>query len=108
MTTTHMLDTYHHTIRQLSDRIVLAQKPIRVLDAIKWDSSIQDSFFQSKFKELPPVTHEYYEKNPLPFDPSLKMEELYSIELDVRRNLGQFSAVGGIMQRMCREYRELV
>ena len=30
-------DDYQQTIRSLSDRIVEAQTPIRVLDAIKWD-----------------------------------------------------------------------
>ena len=108
MTDIKKLDKYQQTIRDLSDRIVTAQKPIRVLDAIKWDNSIQDSFFESKFKKLPAIDRAYYEKNPLPFDPVLKKEELYTIELDIRRQLGQFSAVGAIMQRMCREYRELV
>ena len=31
------MDDYQQTIRTLSDRIVLAQTPIRVLDAVKWD-----------------------------------------------------------------------
>lgn len=96
-------------IHALSERIVKAQQPIRILDALKWGTEVRDAFFNSGFKELPPVTPEYYLKNnPLPYDPELKKEELYQIERDIRSQLGQFSGVGKIMARMCREYREVV
>ena len=107
-TTKKQLSKYHQIIRELSDRIVLAQRPIRLLDAIKWDPSVKESFFKHKFKKLPPVTATYYHRYPLPYDPEAKNEEFYEIESDIRRHLGQFSAIGHIMQRMCREYRELV
>lgn len=102
------LTPYQQTIRDLSERLVQAQRPIRVLDAIKWDNDVKRDFFKSKFRKLPPVDADYYHKLPLSFDPQSKKEELYAIERDVRRLLGQFSAIGGILQRMCREYRELV
>lgn len=111
MTTKHKqkpLTPYQQTVHELSERLVNAQRPIRVLDAIKWGPEVQEGFFSNKCKELPAVYGNYYEKYPLPFDPTAKKEELYSIERDVRRLLGQFSAIGGILQRMCREYRELV
>jgi len=103
------LNTYQKTIRKLSRRLVKAQKPIRILDAIKWGPRIQEEFFKSKFKKLPHLTPDYYaQNNPLPFDPATKNEEFYDIERDIRKSLGQFSPVGTIMQRMCREYREVV
>jgi uncharacterized protein (TIGR02421 family) len=102
------LTAYQKTIKQLSDRLVKAQQPIRLLDAIKWDSEVQASFFKHKFKKLPPVTEEYYQKNPLPFDPVACNETFYDLERDIRRLLGQFNPIGNIMTRMCREYRELV
>ena len=37
-------EQYQLVIRSLSDRIVEAQAPIRVLDAIKWDDGIRDTF----------------------------------------------------------------
>ena len=40
-----MTDTYRDTIKQLSDRIVEAQRPIKVLNAINWDDSIKEKFF---------------------------------------------------------------
>lgn len=102
------LNHYQQIIRILSDRIVEAQKPIRILNAIKWPAEIQARFFEKKCKELPMVDVSVYEKNPLNFDPEHKTEELYGIERDIRRQLGQYSGVANIMLRMCREYREVV
>lgn len=102
------LTPYERIIRELSDRIVTAQKPIRILNALKWDHHVSDYFFSHKFKKLPPVDAAYYEKNSLNFDPVQKTAEFYAIELDIRRKLGQFSGIGGIMRRMCREYREVI
>lgn len=102
------LTPYEQTIRELSDRIVEAQKPIRILNSLKWDNHIREFFFEHKFKKLPPVDEAYYKKNSLNFDPEKKTAEFYAIELDIRRKLGQFSGIGGIMRRMCREYREVI
>jgi uncharacterized protein (TIGR02421 family) len=102
------LTPYQETIHKLSESIVAAQKPIRILDAIKWDNEIKRVFFKNKFKKLPAVDEDYYRKHPLTYDPHLKMEEFYDIEREIRRQLGQFSGVGQIMQRMCHEYREVV
>jgi len=100
-----MLTEYHQVIRELSERIVLAQKPIRILDALKWDHSIQANFFRNKCKKLPEIDSDYYQqKNPLQFDPMKKIEEFREIERSIRRTLGQYSGVGSIMQRMCHEY----
>lgn len=102
------IDKYKHVIRDLSERLVAIQRPIRILDALKWNGNIQEAFFKSDFKEMPQVTAEYYESNPLRFDPIAKMEEFSQLERDTRRELGQFNEVGMIMQRMCREYSLVV
>jgi len=104
-----MLTEYQQVIHELSERIVAAQKPIRILDASKWDSEVQVQFFKDKFKKLPQIDDEYYQrKNPLQFDPVKKIEEFYDIERSIRRTLGQYSGVGSIMQRMCHEYSRVV
>jgi uncharacterized protein (TIGR02421 family) len=95
-------------VRALSDRLVEAQRPIRILDAIKWDEDIERAFFEQGCRELPPVTRDYYLKRALPFDPEAKLHDLHLIERDVRRQLGEFNAPGQIMTRMCQEYREVV
>lgn len=102
-------DEYQKVIYELSESIVAAQRPIRILDAIKWNGEIQQKFFKNKFKRLPHVTTQYYEeKNPLSFNPQEKIAEFHEIERNIRRKLGQYSGVGSIMQRMCREYSKVV
>jgi uncharacterized protein (TIGR02421 family) len=95
-------------VRALSDRLVEAQRPIRILDAIKWDDEIERAFFATGCRELPPVCRDYYFSRPLPFDPEQKQHELHGIERDIRRQLGEFNAPGQIMSRMCQEYRDVV
>jgi uncharacterized protein (TIGR02421 family) len=102
------LNPYQQTLRSLSERIVEAQKPIRILNSLKWPADIQSQFFEKNCKELPPVTAATYHKNPLQFEPNEKREEFYAIERDIRRQLGQFSGVANVMLRICREYREVV
>ena len=92
-------------IYELSERIVAAQKPIQILDAIKWTPEIKERFFKSNCKELPVVDETYYHNLPLRFDLDQKTQEFHEIERDINRKLGQFSGIGSIMLRTCREYR---
>ena len=102
-------DTYRETIRCLSDRLVKAQQPIRILDAIKWNDGVQKAFFESGCRQLPQIDTEYYrEQNKLGFDPEEKRREFEAIERDAMRQLGRFNALGGILCRMCREYITVV
>ncbi len=104
-----MTTEYQDTIRELSESIVKAQKPIRILDALKWNPEIKNFFFENRFKKLPPVNAAFYLQNtPLGFDPAKKLEEFRDIERNIRRLLGQYSGVGSIMQRMCHEYCRVV
>lgn len=96
------------TIRELSERLVAAQKPIRILNAISWDDSIRDAFFAGGCKQLPQVDRGYYEARPLEFDAKEKQRELFDLDLAIRQKLGDYSPVGGIMRRMCREYETVV
>ncbi len=103
------LGEYEQVIHELSERIVAAQKPIRILDALKWDSSVEEYFYKHKCKKLPVIDSEYYQqKNPLSFDPVKKIQEFRDIDRSIRRKLGQYSGVGSIMQRMCYEYSRVV
>ncbi|UFH48521.1 flavohemoglobin expression-modulating QEGLA motif protein [Pseudomonas sp. KNUC1026] len=102
------MDEYQQTVRSLSDRIVAAQAPIRVLDAVKWDDKVKHAFLAAKGKALPEVDRAYYQARPLGFDATAVKQEFQSIERDVTRHLGQFNPVGQIMRRMCKEYRMVV
>lgn len=108
MTAPGITDEYRQILRSLSDRIVAAQKPIRILDQVKWDSSIQEEFFRHGARQLPAVDRGYYQARPLGFDAASKRQEFHQIELDIRGKLGPDNPLGAIMQRMCREYVQVV
>lgn len=91
-------------VAELSQRIVEAQRQIRILDSVKWDDSIRDDFFKNKAKKLPIVDKEYYDNKPLPFNATEKQEEFRAILRDAQNQLGQYSAVTRLIRRQCEEY----
>lgn len=96
---------YHDVILALSQRLVKAQRPIRILDAIQWDDNLKQQFFASGASRLPAVDAEYYAaQRPLRFDVEQKLQELHTIERDIMRQLGQLNPVGAWLRRQCREY----
>jgi uncharacterized protein (TIGR02421 family) len=109
MSTERANPRYLEAVRVLSDRIVEAQRPIRILDAIKWSGDIRQGFFDSRCKTLPEVDANYYRDHcPLEFDPDTKKAELHQIERDIYRQLGQLNPLATIMRRTCREYQMVV
>ena len=100
--------TYLIEVKALSDRIVRAQQPIRILDAIKWDDNIKQEFFKYKCRKLPAVTIDYYRNRPLGFEVAEKKQEFHQIERDLVRKLGQLNPLSVIMRRICREYQDVV
>jgi uncharacterized protein (TIGR02421 family) len=100
--------TYKEKIKRLSQRIVEAQRPIRILDAIKWDSSIEHELRKSKFREMPTIGPDYYEKFPLSFDAEKKKEELHDIISDIRLTMGEDDSVGKLQIKICEQYIDVV
>lgn len=99
--------SYKEKLKNLSDRIVEAQRPIRVLDSVKWDPSVEVKFFSSKGKELPKITAETYAGIPLGFDPRQKDAELSEIARDLDAQLGGEDELGRLMSSVVAQYREL-
>tara|TARA_R110002110_G_scaffold415765_1_gene655128 strand:- start:3650 stop:4936 length:1287 start_codon:yes stop_codon:yes gene_type:complete len=100
---------YLTLVRQLSDRIVEAQRPIRILDSIKWHSDVRRAFFASGCRTLPEVDAQYYQRrNPLEFEPLAMQQLFHDIERDIGRQLGQLNPLSAIMRRMCREYQTVI
>src|SRR5258707_593754 len=50
--------SYKEVVSQLATRIVEAQRPIRVLNAIRWDDSVEEQLRKSRFKEMPTIDYE--------------------------------------------------
>src|SRR5262245_30006192 len=53
--------SYKEIVAGIANRIVDAQRPIRVLQAIRWDNTVEEQFRKSRFRELPKVDADYYE-----------------------------------------------
>ncbi len=100
--------TYKEKIKRLSQRIVEAQRPIRILDAIKWDPSIEQALMKGKFKVMPKVGPDYYERISLHFDPAKKTEELQDIIRDIEASLGSQDALAILLTEIAREYIDVV
>ena len=98
-------EQYRQTIKDLSDRIVEAQRPIKVLNSINWDDSIKERFYASKFKELPSVDRDYYEARERGFDADAMREQLRKVESDIQGKLGPVSPAGTLMKFMCEQFR---
>ena len=100
--------SYKEIIAFLASRIVEAQQPIRVLQSLRWENSVEEQFMKSKGRELPKVDPAYYEGLDLGFDPRGKSEEFEAIARDIDRELGEADAIGNIMASTAIEYRDVV
>lgn len=100
---------YAERVRRLADRIVEAQRPIRIREAIKWDDAIEAKALASGMTELPNVGPEYYaQTRPLPYDAQAKIAEFEALEREVDDTLGRHDPIAAILIRNCREYQDVV
>jgi uncharacterized protein (TIGR02421 family) len=103
------MELFRLAVRELSDRLVEAQRPIRVLNAIQWDEAVGRHFLDGGCRRMPEIDPDWYARcRPLGFDPESKRGEFAALERDIVRRLGQMSPLGAIMRRICREYRSVV
>lgn len=99
---------YLDTLKTLSNRLVNLQKPIRILDAIKWTPDIEQAFRASGGHALPRVDADYYRNQPLGFDPEQLDRDLLALDQDIRRQLGRGDALGKILQATVEQYQLVV
>ncbi|NDF16306.1 DUF1704 domain-containing protein, partial [bacterium] len=103
-----MWATYKERLKQFSERLVEAQKPVRLIDGVKWDSKVLEEVRKSKYRELPKVDAAYYDALPLSFDPAQKIAEFQSIIDDLVQDVGAEDPLGRILIHSCREFQDLV
>ncbi len=99
--------SYKEKLALLADRVVDAQRPIRILNAIKWDPPVWEAFRRSKFRDLPRVDAEAYSKIDLGFDPRARMQDFQELADQARRELGADDALARILRATCLEYRDV-
>jgi uncharacterized protein (TIGR02421 family) len=102
------LVTYKEKIRKLSQRLVEAQKPIRILDAVKWDPRIEAELRKGKYKQLPKLGKDYYKKENLGFDTDSKMAELVELMNDIRLTLGEDDEIGKLLIKVTEQYVDVI
>jgi uncharacterized protein (TIGR02421 family) len=96
--------SYKEILAGLAQRVLDAQRPMRILQALRWDAEVEEQFFKGKQRELPSVTY----ASDLGFDPEAKIRELDGILRDADRELGPKDQLGGILRATTDEYRQVV
>ncbi|MFA6237801.1 MAG: flavohemoglobin expression-modulating QEGLA motif protein [Bacteriovorax sp.] len=96
---------YKNTILDLSLMLNQAQKPIQILDAIKWSEGIEDQIIKNKFKEMPKID---FRDRPLKYDAEKKLQEFKELRLKITRELGGGDPLGAILIRNCLQYEDVV
>ena len=86
-------------LKRISDEIVQAQRPIRILKAINWDTKVHERFFADRAVLLPRP-----EYRPLEFDAAEKVKELQAL----RRRIRGRSEVEQLLRRKCDEFARVV
>jgi uncharacterized protein (TIGR02421 family) len=86
-------------LRLVCDRIVQAQRPIRVLRSINWDPHVHQRFFRAGAKEMPRP-----DRPPLGFSPKEKIRELTGI----RRQIRGRNPIEELLRRRCDELVSIV
>src|SRR5690606_29109201 len=99
---------YLQRLQELSGRLVALQKPIRILDAIKWPADIEARFRASGGTRLPTVDQDFYQQQKLAFDPDTVYQALNDLKADIRRQLGRGDALGKILQATVDQYQIVI
>ncbi|MFO1389891.1 flavohemoglobin expression-modulating QEGLA motif protein [Cellvibrio sp.] len=99
---------YLERLRSLSNRLVALQKPIRILDAIKWPSELEARFCAQGGRELPQLPADFYQNQRLAFDPEKVYQQLKELKADVRRDLGRGDALGQILLATIDQYQIVI
>lgn len=96
--------SYKEILAALGQRVLDAQRPIRILQALRWEADVEEAFFRGRQRELPKVTY----ASDLGFDPEAKHRELEEILRDAERDLGKGDRLGKILRATAEEYRQVV
>jgi uncharacterized protein (TIGR02421 family) len=88
---------YQRRLKMLSDKLIMLQRPIRILDAIKWPTRFEHNFLAGGGKTPPPVDRKFYERLSLNFSPENLSAEFRALRSEVGRVLGQGDGLGRIL-----------
>lgn len=95
---------YQFQVKQLSDRLIELQRPIRILDAIKWPTHIKTEFFAGDCRVMPTLAADYYQGQALGFNPDMLAARFQELKQEVRRRLGRRDGLGSILVATIDQY----
>ncbi|MFO0876988.1 MAG: DUF1704 domain-containing protein [Gemmataceae bacterium] len=91
-----------HTSEELSHRLVLLVRPLRLLAAIRWPVEVENRFLAEGCQQLPRLD-DIYAHRPLGFDPETQRAALLDLERDIRSRLGHQNPLGQLLLSRCRQ-----
>src|SRR3954466_6138321 len=86
--------SYKEILAALAQRVLDAQRPMRILQSLRWEADVEEQFFRGRARELPRVTY----ASDLGFDPDAKIRELDGILADAEQKLGEGDRLGDILR----------
>jgi len=101
-------EKYRLHLKSLSDELLTLQKPIRILDAIKWPRQTQERFLADGGRTLPVIDRRFYEALTLGLEPRNKYLELKELRDRIRRKLGPQDDLGLILQETVDQYMVVI
>ena len=102
------LDRYRENLRELSDQLIAIQKPIRILDSIKWPRGIEATFLADKRGGVPVLPENYYAALPLKYNPEQLSLELVQLRQRIRSILGKNDGLGNILAESVGKYERVI
>ncbi len=96
---------YKSNIFDLSMTLNELQRPIQILDSVKWQEGVADFIIKNKFRELPIIS---YENRPLKYNPIKKLQEFRELRLKIIKELGPKDPLGHILTRNCMQYEDVI
>jgi uncharacterized protein (TIGR02421 family) len=97
---------YLGAIQEWNARLIAAQRPIRVLEAVRWPDEVQRDFFARGGRELPTIGRDDYRRQSIRFDHRAKTAELQSLASEIRCRLGRDDPAARLLICRCRSYRD--
>jgi len=100
--------SYREQLKELSDELLTLQKPILVLDSIKWPYQVKLDFLAKGGKQLPAISDDYYQQLPLSFNAVNTQTALRDLQQRIRHKLGASDPLGLILQQTAEQYQLVV
>lgn len=100
--------SYKEKIKRISNKIVEAQRPIRILNAIKLDNQIGDEFARLKYQAIPKLPSNYYAEVALGFDLEKKWQDFSELEKEIHLTLGPTDIVAPLLLKIVDQYKLVV